>query len=149
MKKMLFVFSATLFFFACNSNPGKTETAESVSHDQHDTSLLTLNNGSKWKADSITNHNVINIKTIVDNFKIKPFPALTEYRLLGNDLSNSLNTMIQQCKMKGADHEALHHWLEPVLNDTKELKNVSDTANGRSIFKALDRQVNSYHIYFE
>jgi hypothetical protein len=51
--------------------------------------------------------------------------------------------------MTGPDHEALHHWLEPILNDTKELKNVKDTAAGRSIFRSLDKKIDSYKTYFE
>lgn len=149
MKKILFVFTVTLFLFACNSDSGKKETIDNNGHEHHDTSGLVLNNGVKWKADSITNHNVVNLKTITDNFAIKPFPTVADYHLLGNDLSNGLNTMIQQCKMTGPDHEALHHWLEPILNETKELKNVSDTANGRRVFKILDKEIDSYHTYFK
>ena len=149
MKKIFFVFTVTLFFFACNSDSGKKETTESVAHEHQDTSALTLNNGAKWKADSITNHNVANLKTMTDNFRVKPSPIVAEYRLFGNDLSNGLNTMIQQCKMTGPDHEALHHWLEPILNETKQLKNVSDTTKGRSIFNTLDENIDSYHTYFE
>lgn len=149
MKKILFIFAATLFLVACNSQSDKNETRETVVHEHHDSTALTLNNGAKWKADSITNHNVVNLKTIADNFRIKPFPTVNEYHLLSTDLSNSLNNMIQECKMTGPDHEALHHWLEPVLNDVKELKNVSDTAAGRSIFKSLDGKIDSYHTYFE
>lgn len=149
MKKIIFIFAVTLFLYSCGSDSGKKETTESISHEHHDSTALTLNNGAKWKADSITNQNVVNLKAIADNFKIKPFPTVVEYRVLGNDLSDGLNTMIQQCKMTGADHEALHHWLEPVLNDTKELKNVSDTATGRSVFNSLDKQIDSYHTYFE
>ncbi len=150
MKKILFILAAALFLFACNSGSNnKVETAESVANGHEDTTGLTLNNGAKWKADSTTNHNVVNLKTIADNFRIKPFPTVGEYHLLSVDLSNGLNTMIQQCKMTGPDHEALHHWLEPVLNDTKALKNVQDTAAGRSVFKSLNKKIDSYKNYFE
>jgi hypothetical protein len=148
MKKILFVLAVALFLSACNSDSGKNEATESVAHG-NETAGLTLNNGAKWKADSITNHNVATLKTMTDNFRIKPFPTVGEYRLLGNDLTNGLNTMVQECKMTGPDHEAVHHWLEPVLNEMKELKNVSETANGRRIFKSLDKKIDSYHTYFE
>lgn len=149
MKKILFLFVVASFLFSCNSDSGKTEIVKSISPDHTGSAALTLNNGAKWKADSITNRNVGNIKTIADNFRIKPLPTVAEYQLLSNDLSNGLNTMIQECKMTGADHEALHHWLESILKDTKELKNVSDTAAGRSIFKSLDHRIDEYHTYFE
>ena len=150
MKQLLSIFVATMFLFACNSNSNEAAIpTENVSHEHHDSVVLTLNNGEKWKADSTTNQNVVNLKTIGDNFRIKPFPTVGEYQLLSSDLSNSLNTMIQECKMTGPDHEALHHWLEPILKDTKELKNVNDTATARSIFISLDKQIDLYHSYFE
>jgi len=149
MKKTLFILAFASFLFACNSDSGKKETIESEIHQGHDTSALSLNNGAKWKADSITNANVGKLKRMTDSFKINSFPAVAEYRLLGDDLSNGLNIMIQECKMTGPDHEALHHWLEPILSETKELKNTSDTAKGRTIFNSLDKNIDSYNTYFE
>ena len=149
MKKILFALFCSAFLFACNQNSHQKESHTHEANENVQTTALALNNGAKWKADSITNHNVANLKTIADNFRIKPFPTVGEYQLLSVDLSNGLNTMIQQCKMTGPDHEALHHWLEPILNDTKELKNVKDTAAGRSIFRSLDKKIDSYKTYFE
>ena len=149
MKKILFVFLSSAFLLACNQNSQPKDLHEQEANENMHDTTVTLNNGAKWKADSITNHNVANLKTIADNFRIKPFPTVGEYQLLSVDLSNGLNTMIQQCKMTGPDHEALHHWLEPILNDTKELKNVKDTAAGRPIFRSLDKKIDSYKTYFE
>jgi hypothetical protein len=147
MKKILLILVISVLV-ACNSDSVKKQPTDTT-HQQHDSAELTLDNGSKWKADSITNHNIVNLKTMADNFRIKPFPNVNEYHLLGNDLSNGLNTMIQQCKMTGPGHEVLHHWLEPILNETKELKNVNDTASGRAIFQTLDKHIDTYHTYFE
>ena len=139
----------TAFFVACNQSTNKTEADEHADHAQEDNVALTLNNGAKWKADSITNHNVVNLKTIADNFRIKPFPSMDDYQILGGDLQNGLNKMIQECKMSGPDHEALHHWLNPILQETSKLKNAADTSAGRTIFKSLDKQIDDYHTYFE
>lgn len=149
MNKIIFTLLSSALLIACNhgSQPKDLQQFEANEHVVDTT--LTLNNGAKWKADSITNHNVVNLKTIADNFRIKAFPTIGEYQLLSVDLSNGLNTMIQQCKMTGPDHEVLHHWLEPILNDTKELKNVKDTASGRIVFRSLDKRIDSYKTYFE
>lgn len=149
MKKILFVLGFCAFLFACNQGSDKTATDESADHVHSESVALTLNNGAKWKADSITNHNVINLKTIADNFRIKPFPSMNDYQILSGDLKNSLNKMIQECKMKGPDHDALHHWLEPVLKETNELKDAADTTIGRTVFKSIDKQIDDYHNYFE
>jgi hypothetical protein len=149
MKKMLFALLSTAFLFACNQNSHQQDLQGHEATGNVQSTGLTLNNGAKWKADSITNRNVINLKTMVDNFRIKPFPSLNEYHLLSADLNNGLNQMVQQCKMTGPDHEALHHWLEPILQENKNLKEASDTSNGRKIFHSIDKRIDNYHNYFE
>ena len=147
MKKILLLSSFALLLFACNSSSNKTD--EHADHSHSEMNELTLNNGAKWKSDSTTNHNVVNLKTIADNFRIKPFPAVNDYQLLGNDLKDGLDKMIKECKMTGADHEALHQWLNPLLKENNELKNVTDTSVARSVFKSIDKQLDEYHNYFE
>ena len=149
MKLKLLIIVCGSILFSCNQG---TKNSESKSNDDHtvaaDTSL-TLNNGAKWKADSITNHNVVSLKTTAGMFKVEPFPSLSNYQVLGNDLSSDLSTMLQQCKMKGDDHEALHKWLGPIINQSEHLKNVADTAEGRKIFDSVDNRINKYNQYFE
>lgn len=149
MKRIIFGLLCSGFLFACNQNPDKADRHSHVDRTSVQQTQLTLNNGAKWKADSITNYNVIILKTITDNFKMKPFPSSNDYQILSGDLNNGVNQMIQQCKMTGPDHEALHHWLEPVLEKNKELKNISDTANARKIFLSINQRIDDYHNYFE
>jgi hypothetical protein len=146
-KASLLLLGCTLLLFACNSTSDKTE--EHTEHPHSKTSELALNNGAKWKADSITNHNVVALKTIADNFRIKPAPSVNDYQLLGNDLKNGLDKMIKECKMTGPDHEALHQWLNPLLKENNELKIVTDTAVAKSVFNSIDKQLDEYHNYFE
>jgi hypothetical protein len=149
MKKTVFLFLSAAFLFACNQSSDKKKVDEHADHSHAETTALTLNNGAKWKADSITNNNVVGLKTIADNFRIKPFPTANDYQVFGADLSNGLNKMIQECKMSGPDHEALHHWLEPVLSETNQLKNVTDTAVAAKTFKSIDKRIDDYYNYFE
>ena len=51
--------------------------------------------------------------------------------------------------MKGDDHEALHHWLEPVLKNVNDLKSLTDTSVGRKLFSSIDDQLDNYKNYFE
>jgi hypothetical protein len=148
MKKYILILCGALLF-ACNQSSNNKQTDEHAVHENGASPELTLNNGEKWKADSITNHNVVNLKTIADNFRIKPFPSINDYQILGNDLNNGLNKMLRECKMSGPDHDALHHWLEPVIKGTNELKSSADTSVGRLVFKSIDKQIDDYHNYFE
>jgi len=150
MKKSLLFFLSMALLFACNqsSNKTKSENHAAEEHAIADTQL-TLNNGNKWKADTITNNNVADIKMLADNFKIKPFPSIADYQLAGSDLNNSVNKMIRECRMSGPDHDALHKWLEPLLVGTNQLKNATDTSVARTTFTSIDNRINEYYNFFE
>lgn len=149
MRAYAFLFLCATILFACNEHSGDKTSSGNNEHSEMTDTVLTLNNGAKWKADSITAHNVVLLKNTADMFRVKPFPSLATYQLLGSDLTNDVNTMIQQCKMNGADHEALHVWLHPILSQTDQLKNVTDTASARKIFDAVDKRIDEYYQYFE
>ena len=148
MKTILLLFCIAIF--SCNSPKNKSGVQDHENHEHAvSDSRLSLNNGAKWKADSITNHNVVNLKTIADNFRIKPFPSVNDYQLLGTDLNTGVNKMIQECKMTGPDHDALHKWLEPVIQETNQLKTVTDTSVAKNTFHSIDKRLDAYHNYFE
>jgi hypothetical protein len=149
MKKILFIVFSTIFLVACNQGVNKNESTENSTNDQNETTELTLNNGAKWQADSMTNRHLIEIKTMANMFKVAPFPAVEKYQILGSDLQASFNSMIKDCTLKGAPDEALHKWMLPILNQAQELKNVSDTATARPIFDSVDHRINIYYDYFQ
>ena len=149
MKKSLFTVIYASFLLSCSQSTNKPEL-----HD-HDTdsvaadTRLTFNNGAKWQADSITNHNVIRLRTTANMFRVDPFPPLNSYQILGNDLSGDIDTLLRQCKMKGDDHEALHKWLTPIIHQSYRLKDITDTAVARKVFDSLDQRIGLFHQYFE
>lgn len=149
MKKSLFLLLCTSLLFACNELPDKSKDDKKVIHESNQTTELALNNGTKWKADSVTNHNVANLRSIADNFKLKSTPSPSNYQKLSADLNTGLNKMIKECKMTGADHDALHMWLQPILEEKAELKNNTDTEIAGTIFKSIDKRLDNYNNYFE
>ncbi len=148
MKKTLFFIFGFYLLAACNQ-PGTATTDTQDSTVQTAASGLTLNNGNKWMADTNTNQRVVDLRTIADNFKIQPAPALNAYNILGNDLDQSLQRLLKECKMTGADHEALHHWLEPLLQETKQLITITDSTKAKQIFDSVDQRIDLYHQYFQ
>ena len=151
MKKILLILLSTNLLLACNAESDKEHKSETdpVVHEHTEAaSALVLNNGNKWKADSITNHNVVGLKTTADMFRVQPFPSINNYQLLGTDLSKDLDVLLKECKMKGEDHEALHNWLAPILKQTNDLKNITDTAKAREIFKSVDVRIDAYRNFF-
>lgn len=147
MKKTFLLLSFALLLFGCNSTSNKT--GEHAEHSHGETAELALNNGAKWKADVTTNNNVLEIKTAADSFRTKPSPSISDYQLLSGHLKDGLDKMIKECKMSGPDHDALHQWLSPLLKETNELKNVTDTAAAGLVFKSINKQIDGYYHYFE
>lgn len=149
LKKVITVIFCLSLLWACKQTTKPAPAEERVSVEEPTGSELTLNNGAKWTTDSSTTHHVTDLRTIANMFKVQPDPSLKQYHILGNDLGNSINKMIADCKMTGADHEALHKWLHPILNETNQLKNVNDTAQARKTFYTIDKQLNRYPTYFQ
>src|SRR5688572_22618879 len=112
MNRMLIILS--LFVMACSNNVSQVETAKEDEHEHHDAAMakpiaLQLNNGARWKTDEATSKNVAAmVKLINDTSTIgeKNRAQLTK------QLQTRLDTLVQQCKMKGPDHDALHVWLQ-------------------------------------
>ncbi|MEO6844469.1 MAG: hypothetical protein ABI184_04800 [Ginsengibacter sp.] len=149
MKKITLILFSTAFLFACNQGANKNESNENSTQGQNETYELTLNNGAKWQADTMTNRHLIQIKTMANMFKVAPFPAVEKYQILGSDLQAGLNSMIKDCTLKGAPDEALHKWMLPILHQAQALKNVTDTATAKPIFDSLDQRINIYYDYFQ
>jgi phage tail tube protein FII len=110
---------------------------------------LQLNNGAKWKADLTTNGNVHELLDIFEVFHRGSDKSMASYNKTAIDLEHGIDKMIRECRMKGPDHEALHLWLEPLLNKLNEFKNAPTVEEADRLFVVLQSQVNMYSQYFE
>jgi hypothetical protein len=143
MKQLLIVLLAA--FVACNSE----QTAEqhennSASHSEDKVAIIPLNNGARWKADEATKKNVAAMAQVVRD---------SSYADAGNrnrlyvDLKAKTDTLIKECRMQGAAHDALHIWLEKLLEDLKELKEDDDEYN--KSHAALKKDIADFYQSFE
>lgn len=149
MKKVLFLLLCSALLFACNQGLEKSKPQPHDSHPMEPSLELAKANGVKWKADSVTNNNVAILRSIAEDFKTKSTPSVSDYQKLSADLTTGLNKMIKECKMTGADHDALHIWLEPVLKENTALKSSTDPEIAGTIFKSTDHRLDNYNNYFE
>ena len=147
------VLLAAGFLAGCQPrNDNKDGTSENIHNqanvdsEKESSSGLTLNNGAKWKADSITNFNVSALTKI--SAAQKP-SSLEEYHTTGKLIQDALNKLLQDCRMKGPDHEALHHWIEPLLETNNHLVDSKNTGEAVDIFLREQKQINIYPQYFE
>lgn len=148
----VFILAAVLFT-ACQASENKEaslqpeQATESHSNNNHESSAeLSLNNGSKWKTDSVTNKNVMDLYNIIAD--ANPV-VLEDYQKTGKVLQTEINKIVSECRMQGADHEALHHWLEPFMEINKKLLVVSSAEEGKELFGIVKKHLEKYAEYFE
>lgn len=146
MNKILAIL--TLFFIACTnpvSQKGEINKEKHDSHPVNSTKELQVNSGAKYRADEATRKNVVSIEQIVNdssNLGRENRAKLTK------QLQTRINTLVQQCKMSGPEHDALHIWLEKVLEDLKEIKEKEGDEYQKS-YATLKKDVESFYTFFE
>ena len=152
MRKVLATLLAAGFLLACNPGREHSENASSKQpaekHQEHERKLggLVLNNGVKWTADSNTRVNVALLQDIVNNAKKE---NIEEYHQTAGQIQDGLNKMVKECKMKGADHDALHQWLEPLMEKNKELTSETIIENAATLLTGIESQLALFSQYFE
>ena len=141
MKKLLILL--TIAIAACNSQV-KTEQKGNENANGNTTTTVPLNKGNKWKADEATKKNVAGMVKVVND---SIYADATKRRQLYATLQSKIDTLVSQCRMQGAEHDALHVWLEKVLKDMKEMK--KEDNEYREAYAALKRDIESFYGFFE
>ena len=168
MKKIFLSLFTVAILFSCNSTDSKTVADEHADHehatatqetDTHehavpsDAALATgvpeLNDGAKWNSDASTNENVANLKSMIDKFKTNANPEVADYHAFQASFTDGISKMVQECKMKGPDHDALHVWLEPLMKDNKEMKDLDSKEALAASFNTISQRIDLYRQYFE
>ena len=147
MNKILI--SLSLFIMACSNNVSQAEATD-TEQEKHDATTsvvhnsLQLNKGAKWKADEATRKNVAAVVNVINDSSHMGPNNRTQ---LTKQLQIKIDTLVQQCKMKGPDHDALHVWLEQVLHDLQEVK--AEDHDYQKSYAALKKDVESFYVFFE
>lgn len=150
MKKLLAILFLSMLF-SCNETGNKNvENTVEETHQPHEADkALQLNNGKKWQADSSTNNNVSNLQSVIQEFYDNNNLTIPAYKLAAGELQTGLDKMVRECKMKGPDHDALHLWLVPLMQQVKELNKAVTTDDASRIFAGIDQHVNRYNQFFK
>jgi hypothetical protein len=148
--KIIPVFISILLFISCSDS--KTGSKEEHSHDaaatenhqQESSDAMEFNNGSKWKADETTRQRVQNMQSIANSAEPK---TSDEYIAVAKNLKSETDLLISECRMQGADHDALHKWLMPYLNEVQALEKGDENASTH--FENVKHQLAQFDNYFE
>ena len=148
MNKILIILS--LLIAACSNNESHIGVAKGDKHEEHDSATaavvtVPLNNNAKWRTDDATRKNVVAmVRAVNDSNNI----GTSRKQQLVQQLQGTIDTLVQQCTMKGPGHDALHLWLEQVMHDLKSVKEETDDGYQKS-YAALKRDVENFYAYFE
>lgn len=131
-----------LFIISCADKPPKGDTNETGAHATIHTkdTTLQLNNGEKWKLDEATRQNMNEIKAYISQ------ATHANGELSGQELQKKADKLVKECRMKGADHDALHVWLGPFLQHVQAIK---ENRDAESASHALRDDVKEFDVYFE
>jgi hypothetical protein len=152
MKMKLAMLIVASLLVACNSQNNKEKAVSPEAPvEKHDGPTekktgLVLNNGAKWKADSTTVLNVALLQNIVSGARKG---SVEDYIQTASQLQYGLNKMVNECRMKGPDHDALHRWLEPLMEKTNELKKATTIDHAATTLGEIEKHINLFEQYFE
>lgn len=174
--KIKLIFLALVFwaFTSCNHNDEMPENnhshgeAEQVNtqeqehnHDTHSEEThvssqpddvvvdVTLNNGEKWQTDVNTKKHTDALNSMLDKFEKDGDKTAEAYHNLAEKMSSELSDLIKSCRMEGAEHDALHLWLEPVLNQVKKLRDSQNEQDVRKYSRSLFLNIRSFKTFFK
>lgn len=154
MKNIFIASLLGLLFIACKTkqtaepSPEQPAMENQQAHD-HPEHNLSLNQGAKWKSDLATLENVKNLQSIVEQAVKTPGPTLETYQKAADGLQAGLDKMIRECRMKGPDHDALHLWLEPLVQQVSSFKEKKSTVEASANLDLIQKQILLFSDYFE
>lgn len=146
MKIAFTVLIAASLFFSC-SQKHRDEAGHSAAHAL--TKELALNGDEKWQTDEATNANMLQLQQLMQDYLAEPdADSLYAINELGRTLQLGLQEVFNDCRMKGPEHDMLHTYLMPMLDDVKAL----ETENPEKAIAARNRLANrmgQYQTYFK
>jgi hypothetical protein len=143
MKQLLIILLVAIV--SCTNRPSGEQQENKTANDSENTvATVPSNSGTKWKADEATKKNVAAMEQVVND---TAYSDASKRKQLYTNMMSKVDTLVKQCSMKGAEHEALHAWLQKVLKDLKELK--EEKNEYREAYATLTKDVKNFHQSFE
>lgn len=130
LTKLIAAFTLIGFMVSCGGtkeHESHDSKAKEEHHDATEDSKLRLNEGVKWESDESTFNGMKELNLAITTFNTSHNnPTQVDYNGLGMQLGMITKVIINQCSMKGPDHDQLHIVLAPMLANVDVIKNGSD-----------------------
>lgn len=133
---------------SCNSTSSEKEAqTEQVSLQRaRATEIPEKGKGQKWKVNAEMLPAITEGENLVHEYVQTKG---SDYKKLADELKEKNTSFIHNCKMEGASHNALHEWLHPHLELTKQLEHSGTTEEADEIIQKLVTSYETFHQYFE
>lgn len=162
LKKILIFSSLAVFLTACNEGAKKVEqlkedvvevveevkeeVKEEVEEHFNVIDGLFLNDGEKWLVNEEMKPHVLAGRESVEDFVDSNG---SDYLALAETLKGHNQNLIKSCTMTGTPHDALHEWLAPHLDLTKELEDAAaNEEEAKALVAKLQESYKEYDNYF-
>lgn len=152
MKKPLTIVLAILtltFLISCGKHTENkhehSSTEKTVEHKEISESLVSLDNGKLWSANTETTQGINNMKNLMKEFSDKE--SVSKYTSLKNNLEKEFSTILTECTMKGESHNQLHNYLVPMKEMFEGLTS-SDLGTCKENYNTLNDHLKEYPKYF-
>lgn len=134
--KLIILLTVTMLIYSCNNENGDNKQKEE--HSIH------LNNGEKWTANAETQEGMTNLKNIMDN-KTEDI----SYDSLVGLMQDQTRFIINNCDMKGEDHDQLHLVLHPILKSIDVLKDSDNSKQKENAIENTKQMLSDYFKHFK
>ena len=147
MRPILIFVAAAMLLFSCSH---EHKTGEAGHHDGHAAHTeLALNNGDRWQADEATNDNIAQLQQLMEEHLSQPDADEPEaVQELGRNMQLGFQEVFDECRMKGPEHDMLHVYLMPMLENVKALES-SKVEESLAARDRLAEQLEAYQTYFK
>ncbi|OKL42027.1 hypothetical protein [Pontibacter flavimaris] len=146
MKYAFILLAMAGMLFSCSQGHGD-EASHSEAHATP--TALALNDGERWQADEPTNDNLQQLQQLMEDHLNQPeADSIDAINELGRGMQLGFQEVFKECRMQGTEHDMLHAYLMPMLEDVKAL----ETNNPETALAARDRlaeRLGEYQTYFK
>jgi hypothetical protein len=141
MKTFAYLLAAFLLTFLVVSSCKNKPVEQRHNHS------LELNNGQKWKVVpemmGIIHDMEVNLETHSTN------ADSLDYDGLGLKLQQGIDSLTQNCTMKGEAHDELHKWLVPYMELVEEFNAAEDELELNDLYQKLKESFIRFNTYFQ
>lgn len=153
MRELSFIFLFAFIAVACShqhDNHAAHNHKELATETEHKaTAELSLNGQERWQADEATNENIAQLQQLMqDHLRLADYNSVEAVNKLGSIMQTGFQEVFNECRMKGPEHDMLHIYLMPMLDDVKVL-NADNLDSAIAARDRLAQRLDLYQTYFK